>query len=336
MTLGTGWRSSSHRSATRLAPLSQALARAGAVSLAAYSGGMLGRWRPVAVVIGVVLVVVLAGCGGSSRLSKAAYQGKLRATYGSMESSLAKILPALTRPGGVSGSTYGRALSSVLAADAAALAKLNPPAAAATDNARLVAGLRYMAQALTGGSKGVSALASIVAGNRNPARLPRVLREMNGAGRDLQRQGYRLSQSIATRRPGLGKKPGSQGIPDAGGPSSPIDCSAVEKVTFYKGRLLTLAQVKAAFASNGLELRAAYPKDPSLGYEVSALPNGSVVLVALAARCNEGPPGFAYIAGSPAPTRTVVQNVDIEYHVPSNVAVRIKATIAALKREVRP
>jgi hypothetical protein len=85
-----------------------------------------------------------AACGGGQpRLSKQAYEAKLRAVGPAMQASLVKSLPALTS-GGVHAHAYAAALSKTLARTADTLGSLRPPADAEADNAKLAAGLRLL------------------------------------------------------------------------------------------------------------------------------------------------------------------------------------------------
>jgi hypothetical protein len=286
---------------------------------------MLVGWRPVAVVVVVALAIALTGCGGASRLSKAAYQAKLQSISGSLESSLKKMLPQLTA-GGTSFAKYGAALSRVLTTEATAMAKLKPPADAAADNDKLVAGLRYTATLLR--ARKPTGLSAAI-------RSSPVVEAMNAATTDLEHKGYTLTQNLVLRQPVRAIK--HKGVPRGGmaaGPSTPIDCSSAHGITFYQGKLLTFTQVKRVFLTHGLDLRPLYRQAPEAGYHLPGLRSGSIVLVGLAATCNASPPGFAYLVGSPRPTRVVVRNVDIEYHLSARTARRLVAAIATLRKQL--
>jgi hypothetical protein len=119
----------------------------------------------------------------------------------------------------------------------------------------------------------------------------------------------------------------------------PVNCSAPGvQITAYEGTLLTVPQVRAAFAAQGLRLHPIVRNDPSLGLQVPSLPSGAFVGVALATKCNEGVPTFAYYKALGSTTskvkRVVVQNVGIEYHVPPQVLRQLQAVVTTLKRKV--
>ena len=145
----------------------------------------------VAPLLGFVVVLVLAvsasGCGGSSRLSKESYQRKLLA-IGSRDAKGRGSVGVVTTSRG----SGARRLVSLLNAEADELASLKPPAEAAADKAKLVAGLRAFARisvaALNANATGRAAQAAVV---RAIQRSPELV-AFSAALDDLRRKGYKL------------------------------------------------------------------------------------------------------------------------------------------------
>jgi len=137
----------------------------------------------------VLVGVLLAGCGGSARLSKAQYEAKARKDGAAVAKTIATIdsgsssLASLAKEVGV-------AETSVKAA-ADDLAEGQPPADAAADNAKIVAALRAIAVQLdklkVAAAKGDLAAAQAAATNIQNA--PEV-KSAEAATKDLQAKGY--------------------------------------------------------------------------------------------------------------------------------------------------
>jgi cytochrome c556 len=139
-----------------------------------------------------VAAVVLAGCGGSSRLSKPAYEQKLQADGKSVQSSVAALTK--TSPG-----TLAQLAKRVDAAEASVkqaaddLDSVEPPADAVADNTAIVTALRTIQSGLErlkkAAAKGDAAAAQKVAAQLSSS--PQ-LKAAEKATTDLKKKGYKV------------------------------------------------------------------------------------------------------------------------------------------------
>ena len=112
-------------------------------------------------VLVVAAVVLLAGCGGSGRLSKAAYEQKLQADGNAVQSAVT----ALTKTATTSLAQFATKVDAAEAAVKKAADDLDaakPPSDAEADNAAIVAGLRRIQTGLEQVKKSPTTAAAIV------------------------------------------------------------------------------------------------------------------------------------------------------------------------------
>jgi hypothetical protein len=140
------------------------------------------------VVAAVVLLLALSACGGgSARLSKQQYERKVHAIAASIGKSVADSVP---KSGHLNIVAYQQRLARAFAAAAASLRRLRPPTDAAADNAKIAAGLAFLAETLrTARGDGGAALSRTVVRSKK-------LRALAAAEADLERKGYEFHQGF--------------------------------------------------------------------------------------------------------------------------------------------
>jgi hypothetical protein len=131
--------------------------------------------------------VVLAGCGGSSRLSKSAYEAKLQADGRSVQTSVTKLTKH--PPTSLSDlATRVDQTESVVKKAADDIGSLKPPSDAVADNAAIVTFLRRVQSGLEQVKKNPTAASSIVAAIEKSPQLKAALK----ATADLKSKGYKV------------------------------------------------------------------------------------------------------------------------------------------------
>lgn len=159
-------------------------------------------------VLGIVAAVAVAGCGGgSSRLSKAAYEQKLDSTLTRIDKRVGAAFTSYTRAASTSAGTtcsgtggdllctsnggalplsadVRRRVRSIFEAAAAELEALRPPSDASADNATLARALRAMAPVYSAILSTPSAETAKV--------LKGASQSLRAAGTDLRKKGYKL------------------------------------------------------------------------------------------------------------------------------------------------
>lgn len=137
----------------------------------------------------LLLVVPLAGCGGSGRLSKHAYEQQLQAA-GTQVQAASRIV---ANPGG-SRSSYAKQLTGAqeqMRAAADRLGRIRPPQDAAADTRTIAAALRFLADEIgalrQAAARNETAAAAAVTGDIERSKA---LRAGERAAADLKRKGY--------------------------------------------------------------------------------------------------------------------------------------------------
>lgn len=134
-----------------------------------------------------VVGVLLAGCGGSSHLSKSAYEQRLQADGKAVQ----KSVNSLTKTSPASLSQFAQRVDVAEAAVKTAaddLDSLKPPTDAASDNAAIVTALRAIQSALERVKANPTAAAAIVSTlQASPA-----LKAAERATTDLKSKGYKV------------------------------------------------------------------------------------------------------------------------------------------------
>jgi uncharacterized protein with beta-barrel porin domain len=131
--------------------------------------------------------VLLAGCGGSGRLSKSAYEQHLQ----SDGTSVQKTVTALTKTTPTSLAQFAQRVDAAEAAVKKAgddLASLKPPSDAVDDNASLVAAFRAIETALGKVKTNPTAAAAIVGKLESSAEI----KAAEKATADLKKKGYKV------------------------------------------------------------------------------------------------------------------------------------------------
>lgn len=131
--------------------------------------------------------VVLAGCGGSSRLSKSAYEAKLQADGQTAQTSVTKLTKHPPTSLADLATRVDQAEGAVKKA-ADDIGSLKPPADAVADNAAIVTFLRRVQAALEQVKKNPTAASSIVAAIEKSPELKAALE----ATADLKSKGYKV------------------------------------------------------------------------------------------------------------------------------------------------
>ena len=135
----------------------------------------------------VVAGLVLAGCGGSSRLSKAAYEQKLQADGNAVQSAVT----ALTKTATTSVAQFATKVDAAEAAVKKAaddLDSIKPPSDAEADNAAIVAALRRIQTGLEQVKKSPTTAAVIVGQIESSPQLKAAVK----ATADLKKKGYKV------------------------------------------------------------------------------------------------------------------------------------------------
>jgi len=138
-------------------------------------------------VLVVAAVVLLAGCGGSGRLSKAAYEQKLQADGNAVQSAVT----ALTKTATTSLAQFATKVDAAEAAVKKAADDLDaakPPSDAEADNAAIVAGLRRIQTGLEQVKKNPTTAAAIVGQIESSPELKAATK----ATADLKKKGYKV------------------------------------------------------------------------------------------------------------------------------------------------
>jgi hypothetical protein len=132
----------------------------------------------------LLLVLPLAACGGSSRLSKHAYELQLQAAG-------RKAQHASESAAGSTARAKLKAAHDEMEASADSLAGVKPPADAEADNAKIVAGLRYLADEI-GKLQTAATPHDTTAAARVSSDIikSKVIAGGARAAKDLQRKGY--------------------------------------------------------------------------------------------------------------------------------------------------
>lgn len=131
--------------------------------------------------------VLLAGCGGSGRLSKSDYETRLQTDGKSVQSSVT----ALTKTATTSLTDFATKIDAAEAAVKKAgddLATLKPPSDAAADNAAVVAALRRIQTGLEQVKKDPASAQKIVAAIQSSPQL----KAAEKATADLKQKGYKV------------------------------------------------------------------------------------------------------------------------------------------------
>jgi hypothetical protein len=131
--------------------------------------------------------VVLAGCGGSGRLSKSAYEGKLQADG----SAVQKSVTALTKTAGTSVAQFAQKVDAAETAVKKAaddLDSIKPPSDAAADNTAIVAALRKIQSGLEQVKASPTTAATIVRQIETSPELKAAVK----ATADLKKKGYKV------------------------------------------------------------------------------------------------------------------------------------------------
>lgn len=135
----------------------------------------------------VVAGVVLAGCGGSGRMSKSAYEQRIQADGNAVQAAVT----ALTKTTPASLADFAKKIDGAeVAVKKAAddLDSIKPPSEAAADNAAIVAALRRIQSGLEQVKSNPTAASSIVAQiERSPQ-----LKAAEKATADLKKKGYKV------------------------------------------------------------------------------------------------------------------------------------------------
>jgi hypothetical protein len=135
----------------------------------------------------LVAGVLLAGCGGSSRLSKAAYEQKLQADGNAVQSAVT----ALTKTATTSVAQFATKVDAAEAAVKKAADDLDaakPPSDAEADNSAIVAGLRRIQSGLEQVKKSPTTAAVIVGQIQSSPEL----KAAEKATADLKKKGYKV------------------------------------------------------------------------------------------------------------------------------------------------
>jgi hypothetical protein len=134
-----------------------------------------------------VVGVLLAGCGGSGRLSKSAYQQRIQSDGNTVQ----KSVTALTKTPPTSIAQFAQRVDTAEAAVKTAaddLASLKPPSDAAVDNTAIVTALRAIQSALELVKANPTGAAAIVAKlEKSPE-----LKAAEKATADLKQKGYKV------------------------------------------------------------------------------------------------------------------------------------------------
>lgn len=140
------------------------------------------------IVAAVALLVALSACGGgSARLSKQQYERQVDAIAASIGKSVASSVP---KSGHLNIAAYQRSLARAFAAAAARLGRTGPPTDAVADNAKIAAGLAFLAETLRAArGAGAAALSRTVVRSKK-------LRALAAAEADLERKGYEFHQAF--------------------------------------------------------------------------------------------------------------------------------------------
>ena len=137
----------------------------------------------------LVVAALLAGCGGSARLSKAQYEARAKADGTIVENAVVKISGNTTSLKELATQVTAAHKAVTRAADDLAAAK--PPANAEADNAKIVAALRAIAVQLgklEAAAKAGDTAAALAAG-RAVQNAPEV-KQAEAATKDLKAKGY--------------------------------------------------------------------------------------------------------------------------------------------------
>jgi hypothetical protein len=155
--------------------------------------------RHLVVLVGLAAILATAGCGGGSgggaagesRLSKQEYERDVQSIAKAARASELNSLHGSAHP---SLAQYGLALSKAMSEAAGRLGRLRPPADAAEDNTKIVAGFSYAARAMRDAPTKVTSLKAAQAYEANFRKLLRSapLRAMATAVADLEKKGYDL------------------------------------------------------------------------------------------------------------------------------------------------
>ena len=131
--------------------------------------------------------VLLAGCGGSGRLSKSAYEKRIQADGNAVQ----KSVTALTKTAPTSLTQFGQRVDTAEAAVKTAaddLASLKPPSDAVADNAAIVTALRAIQSGLERVKANPTGAETIVAKlEKSPE-----LKAAEKATADLKQKGYKV------------------------------------------------------------------------------------------------------------------------------------------------
>ncbi|HEY2543164.1 MAG TPA: hypothetical protein VGH92_08930 [Gaiellaceae bacterium] len=135
----------------------------------------------------IVAVVVLAGCGGSSRLSKTAYEQKLQVDGAQVQASITKLVknPPTTL---AQVATRIDRTEAIVQQAANEIASLKAPSDAVADNAAIVTGLRRIQSGLEQVKKNPTAAASVITSIEKSPQLKAATK----ATTDLKRKGYKV------------------------------------------------------------------------------------------------------------------------------------------------
>jgi hypothetical protein len=135
----------------------------------------------------IVAVVVLAGCGGSSRLSKTAYEQKLQVDGAQVQASITKLVknPPTTL---AQVATRIDRTEAIVQQAADEIASLKAPSDAVADNAAIVTGLRRIQSGLEQVKKNPTAAASVITSIEKSPQLKAATK----ATTDLKRKGYKV------------------------------------------------------------------------------------------------------------------------------------------------
>lgn len=135
----------------------------------------------------IVAAGVLAGCGGTSRLSKAAYEQKLQNDGKAVQSQLASLSKSPPKTLAQL-ATRVDAIEAVVKKMADDLSSIKPPSDAEADNAAIVAGLQRIESGAEQVKANPGAAQAIVA---NIEKSPQV-KAANKAVADLKAKGYQV------------------------------------------------------------------------------------------------------------------------------------------------
>jgi len=135
----------------------------------------------------VVAAVVLAGCGGSSRMSKSAYQQKLQSDGKAVQSSVTALTKA--PPSSIADFTKEIDKAETAVKNAADdLDAIKPPSEADADNTAIVAALRRIQKGLEQVKANPTAASSIVGQIESSPEL----KAAEKATADLKKKGYKV------------------------------------------------------------------------------------------------------------------------------------------------